>query len=64
MITEISRLIPEFGGQATCTCCFLHIINLVVKSILCEFDAPQPSEVVDGAAVDPNVAGSDVGGEY
>ena len=63
MITEISKLIPEFGGQATRMRCFLHVINLVVKAILREFDIPKPGEVVGTANIDLNLAGSDEGGE-
>ncbi|KAF8671903.1 hypothetical protein AX14_005635 [Amanita brunnescens Koide BX004] len=62
MIAEISKLIPEFGGQATRTRCFLHVINLVVKAILREFDVPQPGEVVGAANIDPNFPGSGEGG--
>jgi hypothetical protein len=63
MIAEISKLIPEFGGQATRTRCFLHVINLVVKAILRKFDVLQPGEVVGAANIDPNFPGSGEGGE-
>ena len=33
-------LIDDFPGAANQTCCFLHVINLVVKSIIKQFDLP------------------------
>lgn len=63
MIAHIKELIPLFGGAATCTHCFLHVVNLVVKSILHEFDAPQPGNVVNGTDVEPDIAGSKSDGE-
>lgn len=41
MIEEISELVEEFPGAANQTRCFLHILNLVVKSIIKQFDLPQ-----------------------
>ena len=38
MAEGLKKLIKEFGGQAKQTCCFNHIINLVVKSITQQFD--------------------------
>ena len=39
MTQQLTKLIPSFGGEPTRTRCFLHIINLVAKSILKEFDS-------------------------
>lgn len=39
MTTHLSQLLPSFGGEPTQTRCFLHIVNLVAKSILKEFDS-------------------------
>lgn len=39
MIQELETLTPEFAGFASHTRCFLHIVNLVAKSLLCQFDA-------------------------
>ena len=33
-------LIRNFPGEANCTRCFTHIINLVAKSLLRQFDVP------------------------
>lgn len=34
MITELADLVDNFPGAANQTCCFLHVINLIVKSII------------------------------
>jgi len=39
MIQELEILAPEFASFASHTQCFLHIVNLVVKSLLHQFDA-------------------------
>ena len=39
MIEELEILTPEFAGFASHTRCFLHIVNLVAKAPLCQFDA-------------------------
>ena len=39
MIQELEILTPEFAGFASHTQCFLHIVNLVAKSLLRQFDA-------------------------
>ena len=39
MIDELQELIPEFSGSASHTRCFLHIMNLSAKSLICQFDA-------------------------
>ena len=38
MIKELANLIDNFPGPANQTRCFLHILNLVVKSIIQQFD--------------------------
>jgi hypothetical protein len=38
IITELANLLANFPGQANQTRCFLHIINLVAKSIIWQFD--------------------------
>jgi hypothetical protein len=34
MIEELANVLDEFPGPANQTQCFLHILNLVVKSII------------------------------
>ena len=41
MIAELAKLVEEFLGAANQTRCFLHILNLVVKSIIRQFDLPK-----------------------
>ena len=41
MIAELADLLDEFPGAANQICCFLHVINLVVKSIIKQFDLPK-----------------------
>ena len=40
MICELAKRLVEFRGDPNRTRCFAHIINLVVKSILKQFDKP------------------------
>jgi nucleoside-diphosphate-sugar epimerase len=40
MIDELANLLPNFPGPANQTRCFLHVLNLIVKSILHQFDVP------------------------
>lgn len=44
MIKNLGELIDDFPGAANQTRCFLHILNLVVKSILQQFDLPKKKE--------------------
>jgi hypothetical protein len=41
MIEELANLLDDFPGAANQTRCFLHILNLVVKSIIKQFDLPK-----------------------
>ena len=41
MISHLATLIEEFPGSANQTRCFTHILNLVVKSVLCQFEGPK-----------------------
>ncbi|KAF8583963.1 hypothetical protein K439DRAFT_1310968, partial [Ramaria rubella] len=38
MVKELDHLIETFPREANCTCCFAHIINLIAKSLLKQFD--------------------------
>jgi hypothetical protein len=50
MVNELSRLAPTFAGPASQTRCFLHIVNLIAKSLLRQFDATTKSS--NGIATD------------
>jgi hypothetical protein len=41
MITELTDLVDDFPGPANQTRCFAHVLNLVVKSIIRQFDLPK-----------------------
>ena len=41
MIEELTNLLDNFPGPANQTRCFTHVLNLVVKSILWQFDLPK-----------------------
>ena len=41
MVETLEVLIDDFPGAANQICCFLHILNLVVKSIHKQFDLPK-----------------------
>jgi hypothetical protein len=47
MIEEIAYLLDDFPGPANQTRCFLHILNLVVKSIIQQFDLPKSKKKPD-----------------
>ncbi|KIK77115.1 hypothetical protein PAXRUDRAFT_167771, partial [Paxillus rubicundulus Ve08.2h10] len=38
MIEELEELVPVFSGLTIHTRCFLHIINLIAKSLIWQFD--------------------------
>ncbi|KAI0752331.1 hypothetical protein C8Q80DRAFT_1064774, partial [Daedaleopsis nitida] len=38
MVDKLADLLPEFGGQQGQVRCFLHILNLLAKSLLCQFN--------------------------
>ncbi|KAF8523880.1 hypothetical protein BU17DRAFT_43344, partial [Hysterangium stoloniferum] len=38
MIRELENMVPSFSGSTSHTHCFLHIINLVAKLLIQQFD--------------------------
>lgn len=54
MIDELSNLLDEFPGPANQTRCFAHVLNLVVKSVIRQFDVPkaQADHVFDNATTE------------
>ena len=65
MIDELATLVDNFPGSTNRTRCFTHIINLVVKSILQQFDVPKVkrNEVVDQATEELLKLAGDIEGE-
>jgi hypothetical protein len=51
MIDELVDLLPNFPGAANRCRCFLHVINLVAKTLLKPFDVPKKKaeDVLDDA---------------
>ena len=51
MIRQLEELINDFKGEESQTRCFTHILNLIVKSIIRQFDIPkaQADKVFDEA---------------
>jgi hypothetical protein len=44
MIEELANLLDDFPGPANQTRCFTHVLNLVVKSIIRQFDSPKSKD--------------------
>ncbi|KAG1871907.1 hypothetical protein C8R48DRAFT_556663, partial [Suillus tomentosus] len=38
MVNELSDLLEDFPGETNRTQCFLHIVNLVAKTLIRQFD--------------------------
>jgi hypothetical protein len=51
MILQLEELIDEFKGEESQTRCFTHILNLIAKSVIRQFDVPkaQADKVFDEA---------------
>jgi hypothetical protein len=41
MVTELAKLLRDFPGEANRTRCFAHIVNLIAKSLVSQFDVPK-----------------------
>ena len=52
MIEELANLLDNFPGPANQMQCFLHILNLVVKSIIRQFDLPKSKIISDDSDAD------------
>jgi len=46
MIAELADLLDDFPGPANQTRCFTHILNLIVKSIIRQFNLPKSNEAM------------------
>ena len=51
MVEELKKLVEGFCGEAAWVHCFSHVINLVAKSVIKQFDVPKNGgkDVVDEA---------------
>jgi len=52
MIEHLSTLVENFPGAPNQTRCFAHILNLVAKSVLCQFDVAKKSGPVESEQLD------------
>ena len=52
MINHLATLVNMFPGAANQTQCFTHILNLIAKSVICQFEAAKVKggNVLDNAA--------------
>jgi hypothetical protein len=44
MIDKLEEILTEFGGPASRMHCFVHIINLIAKTIISQFDVPKSKD--------------------
>ena len=54
MVIELARILKAFPGATNRTRCFAHILNLVARSIIRQFDVPKSK---DDGALDDELAG-------
>jgi hypothetical protein len=47
MINELAEMIPDFPGPANQMRCFAHILNLIAKTIIKQFDIPKRTGKLD-----------------
>lgn len=52
MVDKLEDLLPNFGGTASHTRCFLHTVNLIAKSLLREFDMTRLDNVAEDEDVE------------
>ena len=41
MVDALKDRLENFPGKSNCTCCFNHIVNLIAKSVIHQFNAPK-----------------------
>ncbi|KAF8075927.1 hypothetical protein FPV67DRAFT_1395746, partial [Lyophyllum atratum] len=44
MVDELEKLVESFPGQANLTRCFNHVLALVAKTVVRQFDVPKKKE--------------------
>jgi hypothetical protein len=52
MIEHLAVLIDTFPGAPNQTRCFAHVLNLVAKSVLRQFEGPKKKKAMDGKEMD------------
>jgi hypothetical protein len=59
-VDDLANKVASFDGDATRVRCFVHVMNLVVKSVLVQFDVPTMElEVMAPGAAGSNVTSAD-----
>jgi len=57
MIDHLATLLDNYPGSANWTCCFTHILNLVAKCIMKQFNTPKKNKTGgDTSEIDNDVA--------
>jgi hypothetical protein len=56
---QLKEKVPMFGGEASHMWCFVHVINLVAKSVITQFDLPHKCTQTAGRATELDEGGSD-----
>ena len=44
MVEKLSKKIENFPGEASRVCCFAHVLQLVAKNIIQQFDVPKENK--------------------
>jgi hypothetical protein len=62
MIEELGDLVDAFPGEANRTRCFAHIINLIAKSVIKQFDIPKAraGDILDGGVEELSALARDI----
>lgn len=64
MIDKLASRLVEFPGAPNRARCFTHILNLVVKSIMHQFDVPSTSRPLDAEEDDTSCELFDLAGDF
>ena len=56
---QLKEKVPMFHGEASRVRCFAHVINLVAKSVITQFDLPRKRTQTAGRATELDEGGSD-----
>ena len=62
MVEALEKLVERFPGEAARVRCFTHVINLVAKSIIRQFDVPKnlKKDIIDEALAELRVLADDL----
>jgi hypothetical protein len=69
MVASLARSLTKYPGDAARTRCFAHVLNLIVKSVISQFDLPKnrssafTDEDLDNEIKDLEAIAGDIAGE-